>query len=577
MRQLLISVAVILSLFLLGSIVYPFSRDRLDKEKKTILVYLEKAGAKKAELDTLSILFKTNALQSEIQKRMDLIIQRRLSQFTLEQQRVYYTLAEDEQLVYLATSDPDKWIKKRYNKLIEKLCSTKEGKIQYYSLENLLTKEELKDFIIQDSLSRIEWLKKYWSSKDPTLTTEKNEWKEEFERRVTYSLENFHSNFGLKPWDDRGDVLIKLGEPDERKLEVENPYIPVYKRSSDSFEKEYQKIAGETWGYTINGKDVCFQFQDSKGIGYLTLVPYISGNKIQDLDYVSNFLAEKGKMDQTKARYYHDYGGKALDFAWEIIKFRIVNNVYEVLVNIGIPADKLGKDSTNFIYYAQQIAIRNKKGDVIKCDSIKVHQKISDFKGQLLVDQKRFLISPGLYDVAVEIQDHINNKIGLYKDELFLPAYASSDSPTKCSLALSRAILSSKILETKSEDEKKKFYVNGYLIFPNPGHIFFKEQEPEIKAYFEIYDLTPKDSTVRFSTISWIFKYRNSDSAIVNCDTVTTIYTGFIPRMSAFQILPLMKSDLYLEPGDYIWRIDVVDLNTPNKTESIVNRLKIKG
>ncbi|MDP3024386.1 MAG: GWxTD domain-containing protein [candidate division Zixibacteria bacterium] len=549
----------------------------MTREQKTTLNYLKKAGATKAELDTLSILLKADTSPAKIQKKIDLIIRRSLSRLSLEQKAVYYSLREEERLEYLAAPDKERWIKKREDRSVKKLCSTREGKTQYYALKNLLSKEDLKDFVKKDSTERVEWLKSFWAKSDPTPTTERNEWEEEFNRRVRHALENFHSTFGQKPWDDRGDVYIKLGPPDERRLSVENPSKFRIERIGDSVydtEREYYKTAGETWYYVIEGKDVYLQFEDLV-VGYLTLVPYRSGD-IRDLDYMSNFLAQNGELGLSKAVYHHDYGGEPLDFAWEIIKFRSLNNVYEVLVNVGIPTGKLEKDSSGLVHYNQQIAIRDEKGKFIYCDSVRVCQRVPDFKNQLLIDQRGFLLTPGTYSVALEVRDPGSKRIGLYEDELFLPGYVSPDSLHQPNLELSRAILASEAKEAQPDEEESKFFLNGYLIIPNPSHIFLVEQEPKIKAYFEIYNLLPKDDSLRFATISQIIKYVSKDSAVVSSDTTVTIHPGFVPGTVAYQIIPLINSPgLYLEPGDYLWRIDVIDLNLPNKIESIVNKLKI--
>lgn len=550
------------------------SKKGLTREQKTTLNYLKKAGASRAELDTLSILLKVDTSRTEIQKRIDPIIRRSVAQLSLKQQGAYYSLREEERLEYLAAADKERWIKKRENRSVKKLCSTREGKIQYYGLKNLLSKEELKDFVKMDSTERVEWLKSFWAKRDPTPTTERNEWQEEFNRRVNYALENFHAFFAGRLWDERGDIYIKLGPPEERRLSVEIPWKSGRGGPALDTESEYYKTAGETWYYVIKGKDVYLQFEGLVE-GYLTLVPYRSGD-IGDLDYMSDFLAQQAELNLAKASYHHDYGGEPLDFAWEVIKFRSLNNVYEVLVNVGIPTGKLQRDSLGMVNYSQQIAIRDEKGKFISCDSVRVCQRVPDSKNRLLIDEKGFLLTPGTYSVALEVRDPGNKRIGLYKEELFLPGYVSPDSVSRPSLELSRAILASEVKEAQPDETESKFFLNGYLIIPNPSHIFLVEQEPKIKAYFEIYNLLPKDDTVRFATISKIIRYVSKDSAVVSSDTTLTIQAGIVSGTTAYQIIPLINSKgSYLAPDDYLWRIDVVDLNAPYKIESIVNKLRI--
>jgi GWxTD domain-containing protein len=569
---------LIVLVLLLASLFAPANNPA--QEHKIFLHDLKKIGASKSELDTLGILLNTNASQGEIEKRSSSIIQRRLSKFSPSQQKVYYDLGDEERLDYLASSDPDRWVKSRDRKLTQKLCTTRGGKVQYYSLRDLLDPKELQDFIRQDSSGRMEWLKRYWSFKDPTPTTARNEWKEEFDSRVDFALANFHSVFGERPWDDRGDVYIKLGEPFERELSADSSWKVKMERRKGlvilDTEEETYRTAGELWTYYAEGKELHFQFEDMKFTGYYQLVPYKSASKIDDLDYVMDSRVEYTKLAVNKAIYRHDYGGGPLDFSWEAIKFRSLNNVYEVLVNVGVPTGKLERDSSGLVNYNQQIAIRDEKGNFVDCDSVKVSQKVPDFKNQLLIDQKAFLLSPGTYSVAVEIKDIKSKKIGLYKDELFLPGYVSQDSLQSKELELSRAILSPAVREAQPGDTASKFFLNGYVIVPNPSHVFLFEQEPEIRAYFEIYNLKPKDDTLRFATISQVIKYVSADSAIISSDTTVTIHQGFVPGAIAYQIIHLViNSGSYFEPGDYLWRIDVIDLNAPHRVESIVDKLRI--
>ena len=58
------------------------------------------------------------------------------------------------------------------------------------------------------------FLDAFWSGRDPDLTTAANERRLEHYRRVWYARQNFSE--GRKPWDQRGEVYIRFGEPDHR-------------------------------------------------------------------------------------------------------------------------------------------------------------------------------------------------------------------------------------------------------------------------------------------------------------------------------------------------------------------------
>ena len=58
------------------------------------------------------------------------------------------------------------------------------------------------------------FLQRFWTEKDPDLTTAANERLLEHYRRVWYARRNFSG--GRQPWDRRGDVYVRFGEPDHR-------------------------------------------------------------------------------------------------------------------------------------------------------------------------------------------------------------------------------------------------------------------------------------------------------------------------------------------------------------------------
>ena len=70
------------------------------------------------------------------------------------------------------------------------------------------------------------FLNSFWFERDPDLTTAANERRLEHYRRVWYSMQNFSK--GKQPWDQRGEVYIRFGEPDHRSplRQPELPAIP---------------------------------------------------------------------------------------------------------------------------------------------------------------------------------------------------------------------------------------------------------------------------------------------------------------------------------------------------------------
>jgi len=94
----------------------------------------------------------------------------------------------------------------------------------------IMTKQE-KDIFnhLPDVASRQEFIEDFWAKRDTDLSTEFNEFREEFFRRIEYANDRF--NEGIPGWKtDRGRMYIYFGEPDQMDLRpsVDNPNLRGY-------------------------------------------------------------------------------------------------------------------------------------------------------------------------------------------------------------------------------------------------------------------------------------------------------------------------------------------------------------
>ena len=84
----------------------------------------------------------------------------------------------------------------------------------YEDIRLVATSETMAAFEQTPLSDRTAFLDSFWSERDPDLTTGANERRLEHYRRVWYSMQNFSE--GKQPWDQRGEVYIRFGEPDHR-------------------------------------------------------------------------------------------------------------------------------------------------------------------------------------------------------------------------------------------------------------------------------------------------------------------------------------------------------------------------
>lgn len=368
--------------------------------------------------------------------------------------------------------------------------ATPEIRDTYYELRPLLTDEEALEFLKLSRVEREEWLRKFWKSKDPTPTTEGNEFKEEHERRVEYAKANFGSSFTMRPWDDRGEVYIKYGEPEERRLGV-------YKSSDRKgyIGRDFNTGCsdGEVWHYDRYLLD--FQFEDYHCIGYFNLVPFVSEvvamrdkdvPKLphEDMDRLQGFNAMKAeKVDMQKEIYEHDYGGKALDYALDVASFRFKKDLYDVDVNLGIPTGKLGQsenDTTAQGGLMRRISVFDENLVEVAKDSTTTYYSTTSTKELLLVDQKSFHLTPGEYTIAVEVKNLSTNSIGIYKKEIVLPAHTDPKEQY-----ISQIIMAAEI--RPPQPNERKYIKHDLAVVPLPSKTYYADQM--IKFYYEVYNL----------------------------------------------------------------------------------------
>jgi GWxTD domain-containing protein len=125
--------------------------------------------------------------------------------------------------------------------------------------------EALKEFIpdkeykMTDQMSdsvKEDWFKQFWTRRDPTLKTEKNELQEEFYRRIDFANNQFTVNaLDKEGWQtDRGNIYIKYGPPTDVERHIDEMNIPPY----------------EIWYY--HHIERRYIFEDKSGIGDFKLV-----------------------------------------------------------------------------------------------------------------------------------------------------------------------------------------------------------------------------------------------------------------------------------------------------------------
>ena len=91
---------------------------------------------------------------------------------------------------------------------------TNDERALYEGIRLVSSSGEYDEFIETPEVERPAFLRRFWNDRDPDLSTPVNERRLEHYRRVWHALTEFSEN--KQPWDVRGEVYIRFGEPDHR-------------------------------------------------------------------------------------------------------------------------------------------------------------------------------------------------------------------------------------------------------------------------------------------------------------------------------------------------------------------------
>lgn len=303
---------------------------------------------------------------------------------------------------------------KQYESMIKKDDEWTKDELIPFGLWHILPTEQFEEyFSLNAGYDRQEWLRKYWKQCDPTPTTETNERKIEFERRVNYARTHFSEPWNFRhfkylrnqylregwehaPWDARGETYIKYGEPD------------------------FQSIAGyhkEEWIYYRYNVDFIIE-------QYMTNIyaNAISPGSLSKAIYRDRYYyVETNFIFNPEFRYRHDYQAEPIkNFE---LKIEDNSNVKagNVLVHYKIPIKEFQiaeRDKNYQIKYSQHYVVLNEDmREVLGYETTKVFTEplASTLKKQKNIEQTIELnLEHGEYMFAIRINDMASKKLGIY-------------------------------------------------------------------------------------------------------------------------------------------------------------------
>jgi GWxTD domain-containing protein len=558
-----------------------FSPKKLEPEERRQYEQLKKAGASREELDRYVVYHITGASDITKDTMWMQFWEKRLKSLSDEEQAVFHTLLTDSsgRLEYLSLKDErsrKRFVGKLKDARRRELLRKEDGRIFYYSLKLFASDADMAAYLLLPDSLRDDWLRIWWKLKDPNLTTEANELQDAFARRVQYALANFYDPTGRKPWDDRGDVYILYGEPDD--VEPADYYSDrkgnfdqlssFGRKSLTAMDQRMEDMRSRSvvWSYFRYGD---FQFQDFHATDHWELAPhkrYTSSRESQEdnLNALMEFMQTRTvKVDNAKAKIEIDLG-EPLDFAWDTWKFWGEGDSYDLRVNLAVPVRKLGSlcDSLSSeldrFSFRQEVVVLDARSmrNILRDSAIVRPQLPKDANRENLCVVEQFIwnsLSPGTYILGVCLKDSVSEKIGIDDTTVVLVPHADVAAGQK----ISRIVLADSIWVADSAYMAKhgnKFVRNSLVIVPHPDRTYLQGQSSPT-YYCEIYELESRNDTASAMIIYRIL----SRSARGEFSLYAQADTGYAVWPAKGQ--PFLKGSLNLPKGDYILHILVYDLN----------------
>ena len=427
------------------------------------------------------------------------------------------------------------------------------------AMKALLGKEKFAEFVlIADTAESKAWLHRFWTDHDPTPTTPKNEFEDEHRRRVDHAIRFFGSSSkGGPPWDERGEVYIRYGEPNERRILQngmdEDPYARSARARSanDVFGEAaidngltHANAVTEVWTYYRWNQS--FQFADKRGWGLFEMVP-LTDPTLPKQDLGEFFNARLSATDLQPAIYYHEYGKNLIDYALDVVRFHAGDNLWRVDVNLGYPLSALGRgaDSAS-ISLRRTVVIRDDYQKEVYSEIGVLSRRIDSVQtsNRLMVEQKICDLPSGKYHLAVTIDDLFSGKTGTYTKTFLLPKYIVSEVHEISDVEMASFVWS--IYEPGAS-----FIKGDRMVMPLPSRVYLTGQQ--LAFYYEVYNLLLGDDGATRYAVSYGIKNTGGKSQFEFQEPGE--FTSTERNVKQFGTLDLQK----IPPGDYILTITVSD------------------
>ncbi len=179
-----------------------------------------------------------------------------------------------------------------------------ETRTRLQDIHSVATPQEAAEYEALSPDQQADFVRMFWQRRDPTPATPGNERLVEHYRRVLYAMRHFST--GRKPWDTRGEIYIRYGEPAHKsragdvRYEMDADVVRVKERLWMSLTPEaHKEIIARMGRLRTSMRDVQYQGEDAGDI-------IVSDFESIDYELNPNRTFFGGGADRNDGKYYDD-------------------------------------------------------------------------------------------------------------------------------------------------------------------------------------------------------------------------------------------------------------------------------
>jgi GWxTD domain-containing protein len=371
----------------------------------------------------------------------------------------------------------------------------------YKDISLVADKNELALLAQARGAEKPEMIDRFWNSRDPAPLTQANERLVEHYRRVAFALSNYSA--GESPWDDRGEIYVRLGRPDHisqsSNIQIERDlYISLAReRFASRLGPGVLPPGGhpifpmrgrwEYWVYAEIDSGIEFDFENEFGKRYTFAdLPISSGST-----GFSRFLDIHGELTirsiaaKTPSRYRAEFSDLPIDFYYYPAAFRGENGLTRLELYLGLSASEVVRlnGESDTITLERGVALYDSLWHEVHRITDRLTFRTPDDQdveaGAFIPGVLPVTLSPGKYYMSLQIRDARSGHSQVYQQTIELDDYSRDDV-----FHLSDIELAFRVAPTQATGQ---FTKNGLNVIPMSSKAFRRDQNAFV--YFEMYNL----------------------------------------------------------------------------------------